>query len=320
MPLYSKLVGRIPDGPVDIVGDVHGESAALNDLLSHLGYDGLGRHPEKRRLIFVGDLIDRGPDSPAVVRQVRRMIDESGALMVLGNHEINLLRGLDKGADNAWFFRHLDPAGQAEMIELLSGLPVALERPDLRVVHANWHDDSVDLARNACCPLELFEEHELLIQEFIANESLADLLEISLLRQNQNPLKRITSGPEKKAPDGARPAGERKHHLRDTWWDGYVGPLCVVGHYWRMRDPAKPAPHHLFDDANPHALLGKGHVMCIDYSVGWRYRERALNGPGFQGPWQFRLGALRLPEMVLVFDNGSTVPVSRPGNQSGEQA
>ena len=110
-----------------MVGDVHGEMDALRNLLGYLGYDLIGRHPEGRRLVFVGDLIDRGPDSPGVVRWVRRMMDEAGALAVLGNHEINLLRGLDKGFDNAWFFRNSPPAVRAEMIELLTGLPLALK-------------------------------------------------------------------------------------------------------------------------------------------------------------------------------------------------
>jgi hypothetical protein len=309
LPVYSKLVGRIPEGPVDVVGDVHGEIHALNDLLGHMGYGPDGRHPEGRRLIFVGDLIDRGPDSPGVVRRVRRMVEEAGALAVLGNHEINLLRGLDKGFDNAWFFKHLGPAEQSEMLTLLAGLPIALERPDLRVVHANWHDDWVEVARNANYPVELFEEHESLIQEFLTREGITDPLEISLLKQNHNPVKRITSGPEKQAPDGQTTPGERKHHLRDTWWDEYSGPLCVVGHYWRMQDPDKPSHSHLFDDSKPFALLGKGHVMCVDYSVGKRYLERQRKGPGFQGPFHLRLGALRLPERTLVFDNGTTAPL-----------
>jgi len=306
---YSNLVRRIPKGPVDVVGDVHGEMDALRDLLGYLGYDLIGRHPEGRRLVFVGDLIDRGPDSPGVVRWVRRMMDEAGALAVLGNHEINLLRGLDKGFDNAWFFRNSPPAVRAEMIELLTGLPLALERDDLRVAHANWHDDSVDLARNANCPIELFEEHDALIDEFLRMNPPPDPVEAGLLKQNHNPVKRITSGPEQRAGAGKPTEGERVHQQRETWWDSYTGPLCVVGHYWRMQDPGKPSSNHLFDDTRPHALLGKGHVMCVDYSVGKRYLERQRNGPNFKGPFHLRLGALRLPERTLIFDNGTTAPL-----------
>ena len=58
------LVGELFDGPLDIIGDVHGECGTLCKLLDRLGYDGNGDHPEGRRLVFVGDLVDRGPDSP----------------------------------------------------------------------------------------------------------------------------------------------------------------------------------------------------------------------------------------------------------------
>ena len=61
------------DGPLDIVGDIHGEIAALDALLERLGYTPDGRHRKGRRLAFLGDLVDRGTDSPAVVERVAGM-------------------------------------------------------------------------------------------------------------------------------------------------------------------------------------------------------------------------------------------------------
>ncbi|MBA3451959.1 MAG: metallophosphoesterase, partial [Deltaproteobacteria bacterium] len=58
------LVAQLFEGPLDIVGDVHGELDVLHDLMERLGYDRAGNHPDKRRLVFLGDLCDRGPDSP----------------------------------------------------------------------------------------------------------------------------------------------------------------------------------------------------------------------------------------------------------------
>jgi protein phosphatase len=73
-------------GPFDIVGDVHGCSAELEALLTKLGYaDGV--HPEGRTAVFVGDLVDRGPDSPGVLRRVMAMVKSGNALCVPGNHE-----------------------------------------------------------------------------------------------------------------------------------------------------------------------------------------------------------------------------------------
>lgn len=73
-------------GPFDIVGDVHGCSAELESLLGKLGYTD-GVHPEGRTAVFVGDLVDRGPDSPGVLRRVMSMVKSGNALCVPGNHE-----------------------------------------------------------------------------------------------------------------------------------------------------------------------------------------------------------------------------------------
>ncbi|KPI10528.1 Polynucleotide kinase-phosphatase, bacterial [Actinobacteria bacterium OK074] len=73
-------------GPFDIVGDVHGCAAELETLLGQLGYaDGV--HPDGRTAVFVGDLVDRGPDSPGVLRRVMSMVASGNALCVSGNHE-----------------------------------------------------------------------------------------------------------------------------------------------------------------------------------------------------------------------------------------
>ncbi|ACY97297.1 MULTISPECIES: polynucleotide kinase-phosphatase [Thermomonospora] len=90
-------------GPFDIVGDVHGCRAELEDLLTELGYeiqrDASGRacgarHPAGRTAVFVGDLVDRGPDTPGVLRLVMGMVAAGTALCVAGNHEDKLVRAL----------------------------------------------------------------------------------------------------------------------------------------------------------------------------------------------------------------------------------
>ncbi|MEU4167654.1 polynucleotide kinase-phosphatase [Streptomyces sp. NPDC026665] len=80
-------------GPFDIVGDIHGCASELETLLGKLGYvDGV--HPEGRTAVFVGDLVDRGPDSPGVLRRVMSMVGSGNALCVPGNHENKLGRYL----------------------------------------------------------------------------------------------------------------------------------------------------------------------------------------------------------------------------------
>ncbi|WP_432170383.1 polynucleotide kinase-phosphatase [Streptomyces sp. 1222.5] len=73
-------------GPFDIVGDIHGCAFELEALLTKLGYVN-GVHPEGRTAVFVGDLVDRGPDTPGVLRRVMSMVKSGDALCVPGNHE-----------------------------------------------------------------------------------------------------------------------------------------------------------------------------------------------------------------------------------------
>ncbi|MFJ2773925.1 polynucleotide kinase-phosphatase [Streptomyces sp. NPDC087300] len=80
-------------GPFDIIGDIHGCAAELETLLGKLGYaDGV--HPQGRTAVFVGDLVDRGPDTPGVLRRVMSMVAGGSALCVPGNHENKLGRHL----------------------------------------------------------------------------------------------------------------------------------------------------------------------------------------------------------------------------------
>lgn len=102
-PLWNNL--KHEHGPFDIIGDVHGCYEELITLLAQLGY---GRQddprgptaipPDGRRAVFVGDLVDRGPRIPEVLRLVMRMVDEGTAFCVPGNHDMKLLRKL-KGRD-----------------------------------------------------------------------------------------------------------------------------------------------------------------------------------------------------------------------------
>ncbi|MCC3651162.1 polynucleotide kinase-phosphatase [Streptomyces sp. S07_1.15] len=98
---YNDL--RHLTGPFDIIGDIHGCRSELETLLGRLGYalryDEAGRpagaaHPGGRTAVFVGDLVDRGPDSPGVLRLVMNMVEAGTALCVPGNHENKLGRYL----------------------------------------------------------------------------------------------------------------------------------------------------------------------------------------------------------------------------------
>jgi protein phosphatase len=120
---------RDDHGPFDIIGDVHGCFDELCALLERLGYaigageDGgfLVTHPDGRRAVFLGDLVDRGPRIPEVLRLVMDMVAGGAALCVPGNHEVKLLKHLRGAA--------VKPThGLAETIAQLAAAPPELGR------------------------------------------------------------------------------------------------------------------------------------------------------------------------------------------------
>jgi protein phosphatase len=80
-------------GPFDIIGDIHGCCDELEALLAKLGYVD-GRHPEGRKVVFLGDLVDRGPRILDTIRLVQNMMCSGAALCVPGNHDVKLVRAL----------------------------------------------------------------------------------------------------------------------------------------------------------------------------------------------------------------------------------
>ncbi len=148
-------------GPFDIIGDVHGCYDELTLLLERLGYVGFSArssesdvgpavldyvHPAGRKLVFVGDLVDRGPDSVRVLRQVMALVRQGVALCVPGNHDDKLLRklcgrtvSLNYGLAETWAqFSKQPPAFLAEVETFLAGLPyfLRLDEGRLLVAHA----------------------------------------------------------------------------------------------------------------------------------------------------------------------------------------
>ncbi len=162
MPL-SALIPTLPAGPLDLIGDIHGEIDALEALLARLDQSSAPRSP-RPHLVFLGDLVDRGPDSVAVVDRVAQLVRSGRATCILGNHELNLLRGR-KRSGNHWFWgvdgepwshssnnqvskgifasRPASDADRTRTLDFFRTLPAALHRSDLRVVHAAWHEPAI---------------------------------------------------------------------------------------------------------------------------------------------------------------------------------
>ncbi|NRD52981.1 polynucleotide kinase-phosphatase [Corallococcus exiguus] len=138
-PLWCNL--KRERGPFDIIGDIHGCREELEALLAKLGYqvrpraDGTPgvdvRPPEGRKAVFLGDLVDRGPDIPGVLRLVMDMVDAGTALCVPGNHEMKLLRKLRGSKVNV-------SHGMAQTLEQLEKEP-----PEFHQRVAKFIDDLV---------------------------------------------------------------------------------------------------------------------------------------------------------------------------------
>lgn len=160
-------------GPFDVIGDVHGCLAELEALLLRLEYrfrrDREGRvigatHPTKRTAVFVGDLADRGPDTPGVFRLVMGMVGAGTGLCVPGNHDDKLLRSLigrnvqvNQGLAESLAQLGAEPeAFREQVVSFIRGLSPyhLLDGGRLVVSHAGlpegFHGEESDRARRFC--------------------------------------------------------------------------------------------------------------------------------------------------------------------------
>lgn len=160
----------------DLIGDLHGHHEALCSLLARLGYkvvQGLYIHPQGRQLIFVGDLVDRGPQVRETVQLVRRLVEAGLALCIMANHEYNMI------CYHSWvggdFLRpHSERHNRQVQVSLAAfagheaewlshldwfkTLPLLLELPGLRVIHACWDQARVDRLKARLPDLRLTPE------------------------------------------------------------------------------------------------------------------------------------------------------------------
>ncbi|MDO9179209.1 MAG: metallophosphoesterase [Agitococcus sp.] len=341
-----SLVQPLFNGNLDIIGDIHGEYDALCSLLRHLGYDLQGGHPEGRRLVFAGDLGDRGPSSPAVFILIMYLCKIGRAQAVAGNHELNLLMQKPKEG-TGWFFSEqaskdirympFDVANEFQkkaFLEFMKELPIALEREDIRVVHAAWEPSAIVALRfvtgRDAGQAHIAWEHEVALdikqsglkerysQEQVQwGSQLSDrasrvpmlpaTAEYMLAHQMRNPLRIITSGIERICTLPFFAGGKWRFVERHPWWKNYdEEPAVVCGHFWRRLGSAEPEDANeldLFTDVSPFSWHGKkNNVFCVDYSVGARFREREAKKTVGANT---KLAALRWPEKELVFDDGT---------------
>jgi hypothetical protein len=279
----------------DIIPDIHGQAEKLRVALRNLGWRCHGkqwshRDPD-RKIVFLGDYIDRGPENASVIRIVRELIDSKVAVAIMGNHELNALhyhtvdpdteKPLRKHDDDNYkqhkSFLNEFPLGADHtkgVLNWMKGLPLFIETEDFRVVHAAWIQPAIDDLRRYTGTGILSEDQ--LIRAGRKGDAMYDLTE------------RILKGPEKRLPGGRSfndKEGKQRFDVRLKWWNGDA-------QNWRQVAMSVPDISQLPDSPLPDDLLTTiypdgdkpvffGHywmsgelelqstnALCLDYSAG----------------------------------------------------
>jgi hypothetical protein len=149
----------------DFIGDIHGHAEELEELLQRLGYlkvDNFYAHPT-RKVLFVGDYIDRGPKIRETLKIVKSMVDNNAAIALMGNHEYNALCFHFQETAGGHLRKHLisniiqhyetlkqfqNRQSEYEMyLEWFKTLPVFYEVDNFRAVHACWDDHHINFLK-----------------------------------------------------------------------------------------------------------------------------------------------------------------------------
>lgn len=301
----------------DLIGDVHGYADELEALLQKMGYikTASGWRHANRKVIFMGDFVDRGPQQIESVAIARAMVENQHALAVMGNHEFNAIAYATPDPDQPGQFlrehtdknhkqhqAYLEQVGEGSMlhqqhIAWFKTLPLYLDLPGFRVVHACWHTQQLKVVA-----------HYLDAKQRILDSAWPELTRSG--SAGYDAIETLLKGLEIPLPDGQYFLDKdqnKRNNIRTQWWlkqaltyrdlamvpadvieriphtpvpsdilPGYKGdkPL-FVGHYWLSGTPAPLSDH----------------IACLDYSVAgdvngklcaYRWKgERILNEEQF---------------------------------------
>lgn len=277
----------------DIIGDIHGYAKTLEAILLKMGYWKNGStfgHPW-RKVIFLGDFIDRGPSIRECLNIAKTMVDHGSALAVMGNHEYNAIcYHMRSGDGKRWLREHTEKNVKQHRATLLAfenresewkdyldwfmSLPLFLDLGNLRVVHAFWDDQTL-------AQLSQRLNGKRLSSEFIEQASDKDSEEYHWIEN-------ILKGYEIQLPPGivySDKDGFVRGEIRIRWWkqlnnetyrsicvkDGHSLPEILVPENVLKTIPVYPpdAPPvfigHYWNTGKPGLLAHN--VCCVDYSV-----------------------------------------------------
>jgi hypothetical protein len=277
---------------IDFIGDIHGYADKLVELLEKLGYstrDGVCSHPT-RKVLFIGDYIDRGPMIRETLRIVRQMVESGNAIALLGNHEYNALCFHYEEKEGGHLRKHLikniiqhvetlrqfqnRQEEYEDYLEWFKTLPLYVETGDFRAVHACWDRSNILFLRSVL-KNDRMNEHVLHQSVKIGAE---------LYRAIDETLK----GKEILLPEGITftdKDGTVRREIRIKWWEDpalstykemSVMPLdmlpnepvnpSLLKHFNYYSSTEKPVffGHYW---VNGHPGIIRGNICCLDYSV-----------------------------------------------------
>ena len=281
----------------DLVGDIHGCALSLEMLLSKLGYskvDGVYSHPE-RQLIFLGDIVDRGPRIREALNIAYDMVQAGHAQIVMGNHEYNYLSYITEGKEGSGmsYLREHSPRHHRILAETIAQLedypeerekfhqwirkmPMYLEFENFRVVHACWHQRLIERFESKY-PDHVFDE------DFLHRSSKRGTFEWALVD-------RLLRGTHLSLPNGEAMVskdGYERRFFRTKFWavepqrygDVVFQPDPLPEHVARMelseqdyKDLLYYGPEekllfigHYWREGEPSAITNN--IACLDYSA-----------------------------------------------------
>lgn len=274
----------------DLIGDIHGHCTTLQKMLTQLGYaeqEGVWQHPT-RKIIFVGDYIDRGPQIKETLELVKRMTDAGHAIALMGNHEYNAVAYATQGGSGDYLRSHdaahnkqhaatlnqfaAYPSEWQGYLQWFKTLPLFLDLGNLRAVHACWDEEHINwLKENNYTTLSdelLHKAHQEKSQEkWVIEETLKG-------KECNIPEKFVWYDKD----------GHARTANRIKWWVQNKGANCgellfscppemmdePVPNYKAINIYPADAPpvfigHYWLEELEP--ALQAGNVVCLDYSV-----------------------------------------------------
>jgi len=282
------MTPQVTETNIDFIGDIHGYADKLEWLLCKLGYEnstGVYQHPD-RKVFFLGDFIDRGPDNPGVVKIARSMVEAGHAYAIQGNHEYNAvtfnllgddgylrphsIKNIKQHASTLLQYHHKQKEYESD-IDWYKSLPLYVETEGFRAVHAAWDQKSIDI-------LNQESNHGILSDDDQWHESAAKGAELA------DAVEKTCKGIELPLPPGksfSDKDGTVRHDIRIAWWQNPKGKsyedMSVIKGLGISDIPFDSAFDYYKESEKPIFFghywlkgipqLQKPNVCCLDFSV-----------------------------------------------------